>query len=109
MQGEERDLPKVPGSDERTERPHLSQAAEMEVPKVCEGSDAAAEVTAFPRWWLHPLWVTSWSGEEATDIAGYRSGGARRHYCLIGGHSAVWRRRGQVDPSEVSSALVAHL
>jgi hypothetical protein len=56
----------------------------MEVPKVCEGSDAAAEVTAFPRWWLHPLWVRSWSGEEATDIAGYRSGRALLHYCLIG-------------------------
>src|SRR5664279_5376897 len=44
----------------------------MEVPKVCEGSDAAAEVTAFRRWRLHPLLVMSRSGEPlpiSPDIA----------------------------------------
>jgi hypothetical protein len=77
----------------------------MEVPKVCEGSDAAAEVTAFPRWRLHPLWVRSWSGEQATDIAGYRSGGARLHYRLIG---VIWRRLSVQVASPVSGNAVFH-
>jgi hypothetical protein len=51
----------------------------MEVPKMCDGSDAAAEVTAFPDGGCTRYGVRSWSGEEATDIAGYRSGGARLH------------------------------
>jgi hypothetical protein len=33
----------------------------------------------------------------ATDIAGYRTGGARHDYRLIGGHSVIWRQTVKVD------------
>src|ERR1017187_7502291 len=32
-----------------------------------------------------------------TDIAGYRTGGARHDYRLIGGHSVVWRQPVNLD------------
>src|ERR1035437_8404039 len=37
------------------------------------------------------------AGRIATDIAGYRTRGARHHYRLIGGQSVVWRLYDQAD------------
>src|SRR4051812_43993354 len=48
----ERDLPQVPDSHERGEGAHLSQATEMEVPRLRQGPDAAAALMQAQRYFV---------------------------------------------------------
>jgi hypothetical protein len=41
-------MSKVQGPHERDQRAHLPQAPEMEVPEVCQGQNAKAEITRAP-------------------------------------------------------------